>query len=406
MLKALITRLLERRHFWRVVDFGELSELYATRLLRILAVNMMSIFTLVYLLRNGFGLPAVMLYGLIYGALKLLSVWPSGYIVARIGPKHSTLISNIFYAAALISLSFLPKYGVVMVGIFAIIQAFSTTLYSISHMVNFSKVKHIDHAGKELGFMYTMEKIATALSPLIGGLVATTFGAEWTLYIATVIFFIAAAPLFFTPEPVETHQKIRFSGINWRRIWPSLVGQGGIGIDQVTSGGVWSLFLALIVFAGSGDAVYAQVGATASITLLSGLLVARIFGILIDRKKSAQLLVVGAFGNSVLHLVRPLIATPGAAISMNMANEVFTTGYNLPFLKGIFDMADSLPGYRIAYVATTEIALDIGMMVGFGVAFFCVTLASGTDGLKTSFLFLGCLTLLISFNGFRALWRR
>ncbi len=405
MFQAIIHRLLERRHFWRVADFGELSELYATRLLRALAVNMVSIFVLIYLLQNGYGLVFALGYSAIYMATRALFVWPSAYLIARIGPKHGTLVSNLLYIPALISLSFLPESGMsVLVG-FGLLQAASVSLYDISYSVNFSKIKHVDHAGKELSFMYMFEKIATALSPLIGGAIATLFGAQWTLYGAAFVFFIAAAPLLFSPEPVKTHQRIRFTGINWRLIGRNLVSQVSVGIDAGASGGVWSLFLALIVFAGSGSVLYIEIGAVSSITILSALVTARIYGLLIDRHKSNQLLILGTISNSAMHMVRPFISTPGGAVALNMVNELSTTGYNMPYMKGMFDVADSLPGYRIAYLSLMEFALALGSSLLFVIALLCV-LSMGTGvGLKLTYVITAILTLAIGFNGFKRRFR-
>ncbi|MFS8119707.1 MAG: MFS transporter, partial [Microcoleus sp.] len=293
MFQVIIHRLLERRHFWRIADFSELSELYATRLLRALAVNMVSIFVLIYLLQNGYSLAFTLGYAAIYMVARALFVWPNAYLIAIIGPKHATLVSNLVYIPALISLSFLPEFGLpVLIG-FGLLQAVSVSLYDISYAVNFSKIKHVDHTGKELSFMYMFEKIAAALSPLIGGAIATLFGAQWALYGAAFLFFIAASPLLFTPEQVSTHQRIRFRGINWHLIRRNLLSQVSVGVDAGASAGIWSLFLALIVFTGSGNVLYLEIGAVSSITILSALVVARIYGVLIDRHKSSQLLIMG-----------------------------------------------------------------------------------------------------------------
>lgn len=55
MLKQLIYRLFERRHYWREMSFSEMAELYTSRVLRTLAVSMVSIFIAIYLYQNGYG---------------------------------------------------------------------------------------------------------------------------------------------------------------------------------------------------------------------------------------------------------------------------------------------------------------------------------------------------------------
>ena len=406
MLQKLIHRLLEHRHFWRIVDFDELAELYTTRLIRMLAMNLMSVFILVYLLQLGFSLTIVLVYGAAYAAVKVVLSIPSGHIVGRVGPKHATFLSNIFHALSLLILVLIPTYGPGVLIVQALIQAFAVTLYDISFRVNFSKIKHVDHAGKELGYMFIIEKIATALSPVIGGAIATFFGAQWTLYVASALFVFSAIPLFFTPEPVRVHQRVRLTGMGLTSTWRGLLAEVAVGIDFSASNGLWSLFLALIVFVGSGNAVYVQVGAVTSITLLSGLIIARVYGMLIDHRRGRELLLFGVIGNSLLHLVRPFIGTPSGAVVVNMTNEVFTTAYNLPFVKGTFDTADSLPGYRIAYLTWMEITLSIGQAMTFVLALPFVQLLGAQDGLRWGYVLVALLTLSIAYNGFRVLLRR
>ncbi len=400
MLTRLIHRLLRRRHFWRQADFSEIAELYATRMLRSMAVGMISVFVAIYLLRSGYSVAFILAYFCAYYLLRGVFVWPSAHVVARIGPKHSTLMSNLIYIPSLLALAVLPELGITALVIAGFFQAFSVSLYDISSNVNFSKVKVLDHEGKELGFLYTMTKVGTTLSPLLGGVAATLFGPQFTIMLAASIFIVAAAPLFFSPEPVPTHQVLKLKGLKLQHIGRNLVSQAGAGVDFGASGPLWSLFIAIIVLSGSGQAIYAQVGALSSITLISAIIAARIFGLLIDKRRGGELLSLSVMLNSCLHLLRPFTTSVTGVASLNVANEVATTGYSMPFIKGMCDTADSIHGYRITYLSLMSATLALGASLLAGLAALLVYLAGDVTGLKLAYLVAAVLTLPIAWHGF------
>ena len=67
----------------------------------------------------------------------------------------------------------------------------------------------------------------------------------------------------------------------------------------------WVLFLAVVVFAGSGDDIYLKIGAFASITVLTSFVAAYTFGRLIDRRRGGELLRFAAIANALTHIFRP-----------------------------------------------------------------------------------------------------
>ena len=405
MLKPLVYRLLERRHTWRHADFDEIAEIYASRTLRVMAISMVSVFTAVYLYQNGFHLVYIMLYFASYWILKASLTFLAAFVVARIGPKHTTLLSNLLYVLALIIFSQLGKYGVIALIISGTLQAVSVALYDLSHMVNFSKVKHLDHLGKELSFMYMLERGGAAISPIIGGLIAYWFGPEVTMLVAAVVFALAATPLFFTPEPVQTKQHITFRHFNWRDTRRGIFASLAVGADLITSGSTWSLYVALTIFGISTDAIYAQLGALVGVTVLAAVVFSRLYGIVIDRRRGGELLNFGVAGDALVHISRPFVGTPFGVIMINIVNESVTNAYAMPFTKGIFDQADNLPGYRIVYAALISIATSLGSALMALVIGGLSLLNSEVQTLQISFVVTALVVLLIGTQRFPALRR-
>ena len=405
MIQKIIHRMLERRHYWRTVGFSELAELYANRLLRLMAVNMFSGVVGIYLYQIGYPIWQIAVIFGVYFLVRAASAIPSAYFIGRIGPKHGTLVSNFLYIPSLLALTQLEHLGFWALLVFCTLQPFAVALYTISYHVGFSKVKHSDHVGKEISFMYIVEKIGAGISPIVGGFIAYIFGPEVAIAFACVLFVISAAPLFFSPEPVMTHQHIIFRGFNWRATWRNLASALSLGADWAMSAGLWSIFVAVAVFGTTSNVVYAQVGTLLSIGLVASLVFSRLYGLVVDHRRGGELLRAAVAGNSLLHIARAFVSTPLGVVLVNIGNEAATTGYSMPYLKGQYDMADSLPGYRIVYLALMEVAVGIGA----GLMAFCVALLSfhlgDIRGLQVGYILAAVAVLPIMSHGFPALRR-
>ena len=145
MIQKLIHKILEPRHFWRTVGFDELSELYTSQLLRSLAISTIGVFTPIYLYKLGY-------------SLSSMYDFFSAFVVARIGPKHTMLLSSIIHV---IYLSLILTIGDLHYPIMvpAMVGSLAYSLHLLAVQVNFSKIKHVDHGGKELGYMVVVERL-------------------------------------------------------------------------------------------------------------------------------------------------------------------------------------------------------------------------------------------------------
>ena len=212
MLQRIIHRILARRHFWRYSTFDEVAELYASRMLRVFALRFVTTFSSIFLLNEGYSLLFLCFFWTVFYGLKVIMSWPAAKIAAYFGPKHGTLYSNIAAAVGVIFLALVPSLGLPALLTWCVIQGFSATLYDLCYLIDFSKIKHTEHAGKEIGFMNIIEKIATGLSPVAGGVIATMWSPIAAMILSAVMFLLSAWPLLLTKEPVHTRQKISLTG--------------------------------------------------------------------------------------------------------------------------------------------------------------------------------------------------
>ena len=367
MIQDFIHRFLKRRHFWRYATFDEVAELYASRMMRILAQQMIGLFIALYLYQQGYSLEFIAVYSLLGFGFRALMAYPAAKFVAKFGPKHGILAGNLLYIPALISFTFVAELGIPAIIGFAVFQSISMVTYDVAYLVDFSKVKHADHAGKEIGYMHIFERLTASLSPFVGGAVAFLIAPEATMWLSAVFFAFAAVPLFRTREPVRPNQNLTFRKFPLKEVWRTITAETAVGFDNFSSLGVWVLFLSVAVFSVASNDIYLIIGIFASVAVLTSFISAYSFGRIIDWRHGGDLLKIASVANAATHLFRPFVSTPAGVVAANVSNEIATTGYAMAFTRGVFDTADSAKGFRIAYICLISIALNLGAMLASGV---------------------------------------
>ncbi|HSX45082.1 MAG TPA: MFS transporter [Candidatus Saccharimonadales bacterium] len=401
MFQKFMFRHLKHRHFWRHKDFDELSELYISNLFRGLALSLTGLFIPIYMLRLHYSLVSVLSLVAWYFTFRcLIGDLLSGWTVAKIGPKHSLLVGYIILiASTTMFLSQPSQYWPIWLlgGIWGV----SNSFFFIPFNVDFSKIKHSKHGGKELSFVYIMEKVGWAIGPLLGGLVGTLFGAQYIFLVAGVLLLIGAIPMFTTGEPVKLDQKLNFESLKADKLLYDALSFGAIGVENSITLYMWPLFLGLFVLTGSS--VYAKLGILTSLSVVISVAASRYFGQIIDHKKGREILRSFAAVNAIIHLVRPLVTNFVGAFGINVANELATPGYRMPYFKALYDAADDLPGHRIVYLTSMEMIASTAKATMWWFLAALATLFSARTITTTGFAIGAIASLMIMSERFRSL---
>lgn len=335
-------------------------------------------FVAIYLYQQGYSVLFIAAFYAISFFFRIGMVYFSARFVAKFGPKHGILFANLIYIPALFAFPLVSVYGLPVIIIFGVLQSISMVLFDLSYTVDFSKVKHVEHAGKEIGYMQILERLTASLSPLLGGLVAFLFFPEATMMLSAVLFIFASAPLFRTKEPVKLNQKLKFKKFPWRRVWRTLRAEIAIGFDVVGSNFVWIMFLTVVVFGSTSNDIYLTIGAFASVTIVTSFFSAYAFGRIIDWRHGGDLLKIATIANSLTHVFRAFVTTPAGVVAANVTNEVATTGYSMAYIRGILDTADDVPGHRIVYLMFVSMAMNLGAFMGAATLFLLLLLLPTT----------------------------
>ena len=388
---------------WRSVPFSDIAELYASRFLRIVAQNLVDAFVTVYLYQQGYSLFMICLLLGFYFLHRVLWSYLSAHIIAWLGPKASLLLSNVIAIPALVSLALIGNYTIAATICYFMFEGISLTILGIATDVQFSSIKHDKKTGSELGLLYIAEKIGAAVAPTVGGLLAFRFGPQAIMWLASGVMLIAALPLLISPESTRRRQRVTFHGFDWGSLGPQLLSPTVRGADFVVSGGLWAIFIAIVVFGTSSNAIYAQLGIFFSISFVASIAASWIYGRLIDRDKSEQLLRFGASLNVLVHATRPFVTTPVSVGMINVGNEAATSAYTMPTVRGQYDVVDQLPGYRGVYFSISMIFFCFGASIITFAAAGLTWWLGDVNGLRAVFIIMACLVPLIMIHGFRTL---
>ncbi len=103
--------------------------------------------------------------------------------------------------------------------------------------------------------------------------------------------------------------------------------------------------------------------------------------------------------NSVIHVLRLFVTTPLGVVFANAFNEAATAGYTMPFMRGMFDLADR-SGKRIEYLFIMEMAGNFGAMIGALVLAGLLLITTEVMAIQTFFVIAAAATLFIGFAKF------
>lgn len=398
MIKKLINGIFKPRHPWRTIDFDELSELYVSMLFRNLALSLVGIFVPIYLYQLGYSLVSILSFFGVFFTFRIMWDFVGGFIVARLGPKHGMAISYILQVVALAMFTTMP-YITWPIWIIAILWGGANSIFFIAYHVDFSKIKHSIHGGKELGNMNIMERIGAMLGPLVGGILATTAGPQYAFMAATVFFIFGTIPLFLSAEPVKVKQHLDFKGLHADTIKRDLLSYAALTVEHSIGLVLWPLFISLFVITG---AIYVKIGGLASLSAVIAVLTAYSIGKLIDNNRGALLLKYSAYANTAVHLARPFISTLTGATVLTAAQETLQTSMRMAYTKPMYDAADTHQGHRIVYIVGMESTGSLAKATVYWFLCIMATMLTAFTVLTVAFVIAAGASMLILVERFPA----
>ncbi len=339
----------------RLFDRGhELNEIYWAWSLKSLGLSLISIFLPIYLYSLNYSIPTILFFYLMLNAFRAIFEPASGILVGHYGPKHVMAASFYLLLLQLGMFLTLPTAHWSLV-LLAAVSAIGYSLHFISLHTHFSHIKRVKSVGREVGRLTELTNLSSSLGPLVGGLVATFVGIQYSFAAALVLTSFAIFPLFRSRD-FSRPTTVPWGHFRLRTIARDLVANIGGGIESSMSTTLWPFALFLVV------GTYAKVGAIATLSVVLALITSQLVGRLIDQGFQKQLLVSGGMAEAVLNIFRIFASTPLTVTLVGIVSEV-TGGYwlTVPFIAAYYEHADRAA--RIKYIVAMEMAAQIGKVL-------------------------------------------
>ena len=398
MLRKFLTEI-RYRHFWRKATYSELSGFYVAELLRAMALNLATLFIYAFLFVKGYSLIYIAIFSVYSQLMMLIFSILSVYLIAYFGANRCLLTSNFIYIPALLSFSMLDQWGEWAIAWGGLFMAFSTVLHNTSYNVLFSEIKSSNNCGKELGYMIIFQKLAGIVTPLIGGLLASRFGAEISMWVATGLFIVAAISLLNAQAVAKKHHYLNFHGFPWRAYMSMIIGQFGRGFNVVTVN-FWPFYMMLFVVPTIG--AYQLIGSVGSLSAAVMFVMAFGLGRLLDRYPHYGVWFFrwGVVLESVIMAVRLFITSMLGVVLSEVGYSVANLVYLMPYSKARFDAADK-SGSRVVMELAMIFAWNFSSLVASIVLLACLIYIPDTkQALMTFFTIASAMFLIFATSQF------
>lgn len=384
------------RHFWRKATFSEISALYVSKVLRLLALNLVSTFILIYLYQTGRSLLYLAIFSTFRAIIAVIATPVAAMLTAQFGAKKIIALSSLIYIPAFLCYADLSSDFWIALG--GLLQSLAVVLYQVAHDVIFSEVASESNAGKEIGYMAIFEKVTAILSPVVGGILSSFVSPIAVMILASILFMASAWPLFKTKGVVKQHHLFKFSALPFRVYVREMLCQIGPGFDAGVDK-VWPVFLVVAVFA-QHDA-YLLTGAATSIASAVAVLAAFVVGKMLDRgrKYGRTVFLVSSFASAVAHLTKAFVHTPlGMLANIVFAGSAVTTK-DISSLKAQFWLADR-SGARVVYLMYRHLFWNLFSLVAFLIWSLLMFYGDAITNLRTFFVVAGIAATLYGFSGY------
>lgn len=389
------------KHFWRNVKMSELSELYISITLKTFAFSMIGVFVPIYLYQLGFSLQLIAMYYAMYFIIRAPFNYLAGELTARNGPKH---VMSYAYVLTLVYLGMLltmepyqwPLWSL------ALAAASSISFHFIGYHVDFSRIKQSKEVGAELSHMYLLQKVASAIGPLLGGLLAMALSIQFVIGVSIIFVLLAIWPLMLTREPMRRRESMSFKGIKLKRELRNIVSFGAVGVGRQMALSLWPLYIAVFIFT---ENIYGMVGLVTSISVIASILMAKIIGSLIDNDKGGALMQYSVAFLTVVHGLRAFVSSLAGVVGMNISSEFSETGVLLPLTKGFYARADNAKD-RVAYIVLMETSIVLVRSVFWLLVVVLLVNLDQQLAIRVVFIFVALVTPLTLVQNFGALKKK
>ncbi|MAG52897.1 MAG: hypothetical protein CMH62_02950 [Nanoarchaeota archaeon] len=342
----------EDTHLLRyVLNKKELTELYVSAVLRVLAFSMIGIFVPLFLFKElGYSLNFVIYYYLIYSFAFLIFTPIGAKLTNKIGVKHVMLAGMPLYVVYFILL-YLLRFNPSLFILVPLIYGAAEGIFWIAFHIDFSLFSEKKKRGKQLGRFYSFALLAGLVGPMIGGVLLTFSGFTVLFIIVSLLILSSAVPLLFTKD-IKRNYKISWNFLT-AGSFKDLVSYASLGAKIMVSIVFWPIFIFAIL------QLYVAMGSLFTFLGVIGLIVVNVTGRLSDVFDKRQLIRWFAWPNAFLWILFIFVRTKLELIIVSVFSSISGTGMSVPFNALAYNKSKG----KVEYFVFREFGISIGRII-------------------------------------------
>lgn len=367
----------------------ESTQFFVSVAIRYLALGMIGIyepiFIYLYFQKN---LPLTLLFwAAIYGLFGLLVVM-GGKIMAKIGLKHTMLISQFFFFGYYISLFFLYQNSLIIIAAI-LMRAVAMTLFWPAFHTDFVRFTKKEDRGADVGKLSGISLAANIISPMIGGVILANFGYPVLFIVVLVTLLASVFPLFLSKERHEVYADTYQKAWNRIRTYKKVsLGLASLGIESSNIMILWPIFMFVTGISFEG------MGGITTFGLIVAALFALYMGKLTTQKKKARLLNMGSYLLFLVWIIKCFVKDTLTAFLAHNFYRIAKTSAFIPFRTILYDKAAAKKEEADEFLVYREIILNISKM---SFLIFLSLLFAFYSDIRISFVFAGIAALGMQF---------
>jgi MFS family permease len=310
--------------------FTQINELYASISLYVFSFGLVGIFVPIYIYNLGFSIPRLAAYFVILELTRAILSPMAALLVKKFGPKHMLILSFILMFCYVLILYSLPQAEWLLYAA-SVVGGGALCVFWMARHIDLASVISSKQPTSQFTTLLIFSYVAQAMSPLIGGVIATNYGIGYGFLVAGFGLLLASYPLLASLEPhIPGKTDIRlFRTAPKKHLLASFAmnAQGSVGIL------IWPLFIFLAV------ETYQDVGIITSFSLLLTLVLLKFLGKAGDQGQNSIVLKIGSYLRSIVHTARFLAKSFLSAFGVNVLGDLTDSLASVPYAIRFYEGA-------------------------------------------------------------------
>lgn len=341
----------------------EFNEFYLMVFITTFGNSLINIFVPIYLYNLGFQIYKILFFYLLVSLYFLIFSYPGAKLVAKIGEKHSILLSTPFIIAYYAGLIYINSNSL-MFFILPLLLSLRGVMFNYGYHLNFINHSEKTKRGKELAVFGTIVLLVTVFAPYLGSLLAN-ISFTLVFIISSILITVGTAPLFLSRDKFE---KISFTFLGvFKKIFSrenkgNFISFSGYAIESSIGNIIWPIFLIIIV----GTII--KTGLLISASMLVSLSILYFVGKLTDKTSKIRLLKIGTALYFFAWVGRIFANSVYKILFIDSYKNISSQVLHLPWSAHSYDLAQRTNYFE--FIVSREIIFNLIRVLVFPILIF------------------------------------